>query len=293
MNTRLAQKDAEKGQIADAAAKQEQVFKTEIKTLSTDNMLKNDKLRKLQTSQFEVAQGEVVMVNPHKKGTVYLNLGSADQLIPLVTFSVHDAEANTSQGDGLKARIEVTQILGDHMSMCRVLEEDLANPIAQFDKVFTPLWHPGQRTHFGIFGNIDLDGDGEDDRELVRDMITSVGGVIDAEMDAQGKITGNIDINTRYLLEGKIPKDRGAVDGAASLISKAELAGTEPHADDQVHRAVGLEGSAAGREIRPQRHARAHSRRAKGHGQEDRHVKRGGQLRQAPPLATAAAGGYG
>lgn len=227
LNTRLAQKDAEKGQIADAAAKQEQVFKGEIKTLSTDNMLKNEKLRKLQTSQFEVAQGEVVMVNPHKKGTVYLNLGSADQLIPLVTFSVHDAGANTALGDGLKARIEVTQILGDHMSMCRVLEEDLANPIAQFDKVYTPLWHPGQRTHFGIFGNIDLDGDCEDDRELVRDMITSVGGVIDAEMDAQGKITGNIDINTRYLLEGKIPKDRNAVDGAALLISKAELAGTE------------------------------------------------------------------
>ena len=28
------------------------------------------------------------------------------------------------------------------------------------------------------------------------------------------------------------------------------------HADDQVHRAVGLEGSAASREVRPQRHAR-------------------------------------
>jgi hypothetical protein len=62
---------------------------------------------------------------------------------------------------------------------------------------------------------------------VVRDLITSVGGIIDAEMDSQGKITGNVDLNTRYLLEGKIPKDRAAVDGAALLISKAELAGTE------------------------------------------------------------------
>lgn len=227
LNNQLARKDAEKGQIADNAAKQEQVFKGEIKTLSTDITLKNEKLKKLQTSQFEVAQGEVINVNPHKKGTVYLNIGAADQLIPLVTFSVHDYQANTAQGDGLKARIEVTQILGDHMSMCRVLEEDLANPIANGDKVYTPLWHPGQRTHFAIFGNIDLDGDGEDDRDVIRDLITSVGGVIDAEMDTLGKITGNIDINTRYLLEGKIPKDRNAVDGAAAMISKAELAGTE------------------------------------------------------------------
>ena len=102
LNNQLAKKDAEKGQIADTAAKQEQVFKGEIKTLATDITLKNEKLRKLQTSQFEVAQGEVVNVNPHKKGTVYLNIGAADQLIPLVTFSVHDYEANTAQGDGLK-----------------------------------------------------------------------------------------------------------------------------------------------------------------------------------------------
>jgi len=227
LNSRLAQKDSEKNQVADAAAKQEQTLKGEIKTLATDITIKNDKLKKLQTSQFEVAQGEVVMVHAHRKGTVYLNLGSADQLQPLVTFSVHDASANTAKGDGLKARIEVTQILGDHLSMARVLSEDLSNPIANGDKVFTPLWHPGQRTRFAILGTIDLDGDGEDDREVVKDLITSVGGIIDAEMDAQGKITGNIDYNTRYLLEGKVPQDRNAADGAAAMISKAELAGVE------------------------------------------------------------------
>ena len=241
------------------------------------------KARKLQTSQFEVAQGEVVMVNPHKKGTVYLNLGSADQLIPLVTFSVHDAGANTALGDGLKARIEVTQILGDHISMCRVLEEDLANPIAEFDKVYTPLWHPGQRTHFGIFGNIDLDGDGEDDRELVRDMITSVGGVIDAEMDAQGKITGNIDINTRYLLEGKIPKDRNAVDGAALLISKAELAGTERMPMTKFIEQSGWKDPRQVVKFGRNGTREAHSFRPEGRGQEDRHVEGSGQLRQRKP----------
>ena len=93
--------------------------------------------------------------------------------------------------------MEVTHILGEHLSVARILEEDQANPIANGDKVFTPLWHPGQRTHFAILGTIDLDGDGEDDRALVKDLITSTGGVIDAEMDSQGKITGAIDINMR------------------------------------------------------------------------------------------------
>ena len=158
---------------------------------------------------------------------MYINLGREDQLIPLVTFSVHAKEANTSQGEGLKARIEVTDILGDHLARARILDEDFANPIAPEDKIYTPLWHPGQRTHVAIFGTIDLDGDGEDDRAVVKDLVTSVGGVVDAEMDALGKMTGTIDISTRFLLEGKIPKDRDAAVGAAAMIKKAEQTGVE------------------------------------------------------------------
>jgi hypothetical protein len=224
----VEKKESEKAAIADQAAKQEQTLRTENKTLGTTNKIMGDKIRGYQKSQFEVAQGHIRGVNSDTTTKmVYIDLGRADHLIPLVTFSVHDSEANTAQGDGLKARIEVTQILDDHLSVARILDEDFANPIANDDKIYTPLWQPGQRMHYAILGTIDLDGDGADDRPVVRDMITSVGGVIDAEMDVQGKITGDVDTNTRYLLEGKIPKDRNAAEGAAKLISDAESAGAE------------------------------------------------------------------
>jgi hypothetical protein len=229
LNSKLAQKDAEKSQISDQAIKKEAALGNEIKTLAQTNQLQNDKVKKLTKSHFEVAQGVVraIDLNGGKEGNVYINLGREDQLTPLVTFSVHAKEANTSQGEGLKARIEVTDILGDHLARARILDEDYANPIAPDDKIYTPLWHPGQRTHVAIFGTIDLDGDGEDDRAIVKDLVTSVGGIIDAEMDPLGKITGNIDINTRFLLEGKIPADRDANIGATAMITKADQAGVE------------------------------------------------------------------
>ncbi len=121
----------------------------------------------------------------------------------------------------------MTEILGDHLSSARVLDENLSNPIARDDKVYTPLWHKGDVLHFAILGNIDLDKDGTDDRQLVRDLITSRGGVIDAEMDATGKITGSMDINTRYLIEGKITTDRPAVDGKTVMVNQAEQLGIE------------------------------------------------------------------
>ena len=224
----VTQRENEKAALADAAAKKEQALSGDVKTLATANQIITDKIKRLQKSQFEVAQGVVRAVNPDTETKmVYINLGRADHLIPLVTFSVHDAQANTAKGDGLKAQIEVTQILGDHLAQARVLGEDMANPIANGDKIYTPLWQPGLRLHYAILGTIDLDGDGQDDRDLVKNMITSVGGIIDAEMDNQGKIAGEINTNTRFLLEGDIPKDRAAAEGAGVMISKAEQAGTE------------------------------------------------------------------
>ena len=293
LNTRLAQKDAEKGQVADAAAKQEQVFKGEIKTLSTDNMLKNEKLRKLQTSQFEVAQGEVVMVNPHKKGTVYLNLGSADQLIPLVTFSVHDAGANTAQGDGLKgahrshadpgrSHVDVPRAGGrpgePHLAIRQGFHAAVASRAAH------ALWNlrqyrPRRRRrgrsragprhdHLGRRRDRRRDGRPRQDHRQHRHQHALSTGRKDSQGSQRRRWRCHADQQSR------VGRHR-------------------THADDQVHRAVGLEGSAASREVRSQWHPRAHPYRPEGHGEEDGHLQRSGQLRQAPPMATAATGGHG
>ena len=40
------------------------------------------------------------------------------------------------------------------------------------DKVFTPLWSPGQQNHFALTGIMNLDGDGRNQLSVVRGLIT-------------------------------------------------------------------------------------------------------------------------
>ena len=225
-NARAAKAETDVQNAKSIADRDRQTAATEIKTLATANHIKDDKIRDLRTSEFEVAEGAIVSVYA-RQDTLTINIGSADLLWPLVTFSVHDAGANTAQGDGLKGRIEVQEILGDHLARARILEQDFANPIAPGDKIYTPLWHRGQATHFAIVGKIDLNADGEDDRELVKSVIAANKGVIDAEMDVLGKITGKINENTRYLIEGDIGNERQAIENKKIMGKDADQWGVE------------------------------------------------------------------
>jgi hypothetical protein len=58
---------------------------------------------------------------------------------------------------------------------------------------------------FAIAGMIDMDGDGQSDVKLLRRIITMGGGVIDAELGSNGKPTGKLRSDTKYLVVGKIP----------------------------------------------------------------------------------------
>ncbi len=229
MNGKIVEKDNQYAQLQETSARQQQGLQSEMKTISTAKDLLEDKIKGYEKAEFEMALGNVVLVNSERRGTsfAYINLGSADMLPPLMTFSVYDELANTSIGEGLKGRLEVTQVLGEHLAMTRILDEDHANPIAAGDKIYTSLWKPGQTLHFAILGLFDLDNDGADDRAILRDLITSTGGIIDAEMDNAGKISGEMDINTRYLIEGTTPKDRNAIDGKAKMVADADRAGVE------------------------------------------------------------------
>ncbi|HEY2841082.1 MAG TPA: hypothetical protein VGJ26_18145, partial [Pirellulales bacterium] len=175
---------------------------------------------------FEVADGTIQSVNPFNK-TVYINLGKNDNLPRLTNFSVHDFQANTKEGKGLKGSIEVLQIMDDHMSLCRILDEDGANPMVPGDKIYTPLWSSGQKLRFAVLGKIDLNKDGTDDRAMVRDLVSQMGGQIDAEVDNQGKITGELTLDTRYLILGTLVEDKQAREGAQKLLGQAKTLGVE------------------------------------------------------------------
>ena len=142
----------------------------------------------LQKQTFDVANGKIEWVNQREKA-VWINVGAADYLNRLMTFSVYDSTATDMSRAEKKATIEITQILGPHLATARIVEENIAgNPILPGDLIYTPIWRPGQQRHFALAGFIDIDKDGKSDLDKVLQLIQLNGGVVDVYYDESGKI---------------------------------------------------------------------------------------------------------
>ncbi len=184
-----------------------------------------EKYREETRQTFEVADGEVVKVN-QANGTVWINLGSADELRRLVTFSVYTSQENDVARNERKGSIEVTQVLDAHLAEARILDDQLTNPIVQGDKIFTPAWHPGRVERFALVGLFDINDDDKSDRQLIRDLVLRSGAVIDAELDDSGQKTGQMSINTRFLVRGDEPTGEGLA-AYNEMITEARNLGIE------------------------------------------------------------------
>jgi hypothetical protein len=72
---------------------------------------------------------------------------------------------------------------------------------------------------------MDLNGDGESDRDTVKRLITMNGGVIDAELTDDGKIIGEMQVTTKYLIMGDRPTEKNmTADMQKSLPRMIEMA---------------------------------------------------------------------
>jgi hypothetical protein len=177
---------------------------------------------------FEVADGRVSLVN--QNGTVWINLGAADSLRRQITFSVFDADQRDASRAEKKGSIEVTKILGDHLAEARISDDDAKNPILSGDQIYSQVWHRGKKLHFAINGVIDVDGDGKSDLQMVRDLVDLNGGVVDAYLGEDGKVNGEITVNTRYLVLGKFPDaatQTGMQKGWQQMLDDAKTNGVE------------------------------------------------------------------
>ncbi|MCP3695296.1 MAG: hypothetical protein GY917_24065 [Planctomycetaceae bacterium] len=147
-----------------------------------------------------------------RKGTVWINLGLADGLRELTTFGVYDFKEDGVMRNEkeIKARIQVIKVLDQHLSEARITEDELQDPILPGDQIHSPAWQAGTRIHFALAGFFDVNGDGKSDRETIRNMIASVGGIIDAEVHDDGSKTGKITARTRYVIKSDYEKLGGA-----------------------------------------------------------------------------------
>jgi hypothetical protein len=187
------------------------------------------KITDMSNQTMDIPDGVISSVN-QRSGTVWIDLGRADNLNPLVSFAVYPADVSNLGKGAKKASIEVTQVLGDHLAEARILDDKITEPIVPGDKIHTPLWNSGDKRHFALAGFMDIDGDGKNNVQLLQNLIKLNGGVIDCAVDAKGKINGEISVQTRYLVLGTPPGERGdasGVDAFSKVKGDAEKLGIQ------------------------------------------------------------------
>jgi hypothetical protein len=200
------------------AVRQIQNYLTEVKTVNTEN-------QKLTRTSFTAPTGAITRVN-QAQGVVWISLGSADQLNLQTNFAVYSSDSSSMEKAVKKGSIEVIQIEGDHLAQARITNDKMNDPILPGDKIFTPIWSPGEQKHFAIAGFIDIDGDGRSDLDYVKNLITMNGGKVDAVADDQGNLVGGITTSTRYLIMGAPPtetaKDSKLLKTFSKLVGEAD-----------------------------------------------------------------------
>lgn len=228
----LPQKNALIAKTAsEAAATKEEMSRTlgQVSTMLEAEKEKRIKLEAEFGTTNERPDGEVTLVNS-RANTVWIDLGTADSVDRQMIFSVIDQNETGVTRSKVKGRIEITRVLDDHSSEARILEDELANPIMQGDKIYSPSFRRGQKTRFALAGLIDIDKDGKSDQTKLKALISMNGGVVDAELLDDGSIAGKMTGDTRYLVRGERPTDKTnqkLIEGFTTMTGDATRLGIE------------------------------------------------------------------
>ena len=224
-NARIATKDTQIRNLQKEKVDADRLSaETEERLIAENEKLLNQidnigtQLVKITRPNFEVPDGRIVTVR-QRLNTVWINLGSADGLKRQTTFSVYPyGTIGVGDPDDLKVKIKagivVTEVLDAHLSVARITDPQIGNPIHADDIIYSPIFHPGRTIHVAISGFIDLNQDGRSDHDLVRSLIIASGGKIDAELREDGTLTGGITNTTRFLVVGDEPTVASGVDNS-------------------------------------------------------------------------------
>ena len=161
----------------------------------------------LKDDTFERPDGEIIYVN-QRANVVWIDLGSADGLERQMNFSVYDQNQIGATNAEIKAKIQITAIKEPHLAEARIVESDDLDVIMKGDKIYSPTFRKGHKTRFALTGFLDIDGDGKSDQTKVKSIITTNGGVVDAELLPDGSIAGKLSVETRFLVRGEAPTDK-------------------------------------------------------------------------------------
>jgi hypothetical protein len=163
-----------------------------------------EKWETVQPDKFEAPHGKLAAVRGREQ-IVIVDLGEADHLRKGLVFQVYDRDTTNVMTASVKGEIEIARTLNEHEAEARILDEDFKDPLLPGDKIFTPIWQPGRMRHFALAGVLDVNGDGKCDADKVRNLIIDAGGTVDAAVDENGRRTGEVTVETRYIIVGRRP----------------------------------------------------------------------------------------
>lgn len=174
--------------------------------VSVDNL--RDQLNDLENLSFEKPDAKIVRVDNTTR-TVWIDVGSADQLRKQITFSVYtqDHRGVARDRQDIKGKIEVVELRGPHLAQARILSDETRRPIQEGDPIHSPVWSKGLKEYFSFVGVLDLDGDGKSDRELLHEILDNAGAGIEVEVNDRGERVpeeGRLTVKTRFLVIGDI-----------------------------------------------------------------------------------------
>jgi len=169
------------------------------------------KLNEIQGEDFQYVQGIVTEVSNGGE-TVWINLGKSDGLKPGIKFGVLDSDISRVADAKPKAKIEVVEIINgsEHLARCKVLSDRAPTTILRGDSIYSPAWQPGRKVKFALVGKMDIDGDGRDDRDILKELIRQNGGEVTADLSPTAVLEGGLTVDTRWMVMGEDFQGRGA-----------------------------------------------------------------------------------
>ncbi len=175
---------------------------TQADELVARNLSLVERIRILEGEDFQSAQGKIIDVADGGK-IVWVNLGSADGLRPGVRFGIVNPDELRLKEARPKAHLEIHEIIGDHQARGQVVSGSIRVPVVAGDLVYSVAWQKGRKVQFALMGKLDMNGDGLDDRQTIKDLIIQSGGEITEELLPDGKSIGRMTADTRWLVVGK------------------------------------------------------------------------------------------
>lgn len=194
-NKEYAIKKAELESIASASSKKA----TDLLDL---NSRLRERIRVLEGEDFQSAQGKISLVADGGK-IVWLNLGKADGLRPGVRFGIVNPDELKLKDAKPKAHVQIVEVLSDHEARGEVVSGSIRIPVLAGDLVYSVAWQKGRKVQFALMGKLDINGDGADDREAVKELIAQNGGEVVEDLNEKGIKTGpGMTVETRWIVVG-------------------------------------------------------------------------------------------